>query len=393
MHVQDHDMQTPGLQSGALTDALLNPEIKASTARTAAATSLSDKQSQSLSISDAPASQFNFVLTELLTPEILKNGGLEAAILLLMQERGNMFETTLKSRVNDSKAGQERLLEQTKERIEQMRDSIREMDKAKKSGKISEIFGWVGLATAAVATVLSAGLASPAFMTASVATLAMSAILQIDSATGGKMLKALANGNEKVEMGLSIGLGIMMIAISGGIALAASRLGKTAGTAAQVAGKGANAGQAGARSSSAANAASTSALGQQGGNAAAAAGKSSSSFTGRVFDFMDIHNPKVHQLINNGDHWTQKAAATSTTGVEIAGAVTSVRGAHARFNATKLSATSMEMRAIEKRLSTYMELIGQVIEDVLGQIQNGNRTLAKQLEIAFTPKVEILANV
>jgi len=289
----------------------------------------------------------NFVLTDMLTPEIIKSSGVEGAILLMMDRRLQLADSTLDTMLNQLRETQSRQTEKTQERIQTMREGLKEMEKAKKSGKISDMFGWVGLAAAGAATILTAGVASPAFVLASVGIMGVTTAMQIDNATGSNVLKAIAGDNAKTQLGVSIAIsaglliasmGIASLAASGGLARTASVGGKT--------------------------------------------------WLERLRFSKD--NAK---LFNDGDHWMQRSAAAVNAGVAVSGSVTSLRGAHANFKASEFSASAMEIKAIQKRLTTHQQFFGMVIEDLLSQIQSGNKTLAKQLDTAFDPKQAIISNI
>lgn len=348
---------------------------------------------------------FGWNMTEALSPEIIKAGGLEAAILLLMQERTDMFESNLTTKINRSRQNQDRLLQQSKERLEDMREALKEMDKAKKSGKISQIFGWVGLGAATVATFLTAGAMSPMVLAASVGVLGVTTGLQVDGATGGHVMqgmsKAVGLDSEKGQMAFSIGLGVALMATSIGIATYAafaasgSRGAAAAASGAAAGGKG-GAGAAGGATGRGGQGLSNVAQASRGGSGAGLASHKGSRTIGEFFSKRNplLGDPKaVSTSMDTGDHWLQQASSLSSASLQSASQITQMRSAYSRFEADKMNVESLKMRAIERRLSTHMDYLAQVIEDILGSIQNGNRTLAKQLAIAFEPKEAILANV
>jgi|GEM_PF-6227510 len=447
--IQDHGRSLPQAQSsnaqvGPLAE-IASPELEPSSVQMASA---AQQQDQDFNANRRARESRVF------EPEtILANGGLEGALLVLMVERGKLFESTLNSKINDTSSTHVRMRQKAEERVEAMEGAQKEAKKASKIGKISSHVGWAVFALGGVATALSLGALSPLIAAGAVLGTALNGYLQYEGAAQGPLTKKIG---EKAMFFIGLGVGIGSFLLMGGVSVfrsfkdaaqkttqsaisglnvsqragrAVSEGAKTSANSSQLAASGGQSGSqnllrsgtrvAGSASDDALQAQTSTAAASArnaGGNTAHSAGgahnapPSTATTTTRnaaqntrgasadqsaaaqeILKKSDQQRQvnKLASQINSGDHPLQKAAAASVAISGSGKALLDVRAAVSERRSTNFSADATQARAKEKRLSVYLDYTKVSIEEISDYLQKGNRTLSRQLQMIMEPKIAI----
>lgn len=147
--------------------------------------------------------------------------------LVMMELNAKLGEMQANVAKEGVKADKLKLENVSKQRLDQIKEAIKKMDEASKSGLLGKIFGWigaiVGLIAAVAATVLTGGALAGVALTLAVVGIAMLVMEE----TGGmeKLMTAMFGDNEKAKMAFQIALMAVMLVASlatGGASLAKS---------------------------------------------------------------------------------------------------------------------------------------------------------------------------
>ncbi|MES2663776.1 MAG: hypothetical protein V4629_10800, partial [Pseudomonadota bacterium] len=208
----------------------------------------------------------------LMEPELeAPSGGMSLmhSILLLTGMQFELLETTSISRINDLKSSIDKIKSFHEERIQSIKDTAHQMQKASKANKISEIFGWTAGGFGMIASIgLVATASNPIVAISAFVALCVSMALMIDAQTGNNIV-GLVGKDPKAQMGFHISVGIVLMALTGGAAVYAMNAARAGA-------------QAASSSANAANSAANSAASARIANSAAETGASASGTAGKA---------------------------------------------------------------------------------------------------------------
>lgn len=296
------------------------------------------------------------------------------ATTMLMAIQSKLQDNRIRFDQETIKIKQVEYNQQFKESIGKIRDSIAEAKKAKTSGLISKIFGWIAVIVMVVVTVIVAalgavftgGVATGVAVTLMIAALAVVLTMQVSTEAGSTWMMDMFGDSKEAKIAAMVFWTALIVALSVGGAVAGG-----------FAGAGAGAG--GAAASGAANTASTGASAGATATATAAnTAATASSLTAKVTSALNTIT-KILQVVSG-------AAMIGDGSSQIA---TSVYN----YNADMARAEAMENRAFMLRLQQAVDDATEAIAQAIDELQAGYQVAASIIKADHETKTNLLSKL